>query len=237
MWDADVEMFSDVDPRHGRRTGVKAAVCFYPYLTDLADDRHASALGRHLFNPREFWTPFPVPSSSHDDPRFDPAAEWAGKRHNCPWNGRVWPMTNSHVVDALARVVRAYRPGWAPRLGYLLRRFLAMMTDGGRPDRTNGFEHYHPFTGRPSRYRGVDDYQHSWINDLIVSHLVGVLPRGETGCTVHPLPLGVVAARVRRLPLAGHRLDVTVSSGRFQVRVDGRAAGAARVGEPVTVRF
>src|SRR2546429_4324554 len=33
------------------------------------------------------------------------SAEWKGKRHNCPWNGRVWPMTNSHIIEALARVV------------------------------------------------------------------------------------------------------------------------------------
>jgi hypothetical protein len=237
MWDADRELFSDVDPRAGRRTGVKAAVCFYPYATDLAGAAHAAGLGRHLFDPREFWTPYPVPSSSRDDPRFDPDAEWHGKRHNCPWNGRVWPMANSHVVDALAQVVRAHRPDWAPRLGALLRRFVRMMTTAGRADLPNAFEHYHPFTGRPSRYRGIDDYQHSWINDLIVTHVIGVLPHGETGCTVHPLRLGFAAARLRGLRLAGHRLDVRVDAGRYTISLDGRAAGRGRVGEPVSVAF
>jgi hypothetical protein len=237
MWAPELELFSDVNPQDGRRTGVKAAVCFYPYATDLADARHIAGFGRHLFDPREFWTPFPVPSASRDDPRFDPNAEWKGKRHLCPWNGRVWPMTNSHIVDALARVVREYRPQWAPRLGILLRRFARMMTDAGRPDRPNAFEHYHPVTGRPSRYRGIDDYQHSWINDLIVSHLLGVLPHGDTGFTVHSLPLGVAAARVSGLPVAGHLVDVAIARGRLQVRVDGRDAGNGRVGEPLTVDF
>ena len=237
MWDPALELFCDVDPKDGRRTGVKAAVCFYPYATDLVDPRHLPGLARHLFAPAEFWTPFPVPSSSVDDPLFSPDAEWKGKRHHCPWNGRVWPMTNSHVIDALARVVRAHRPDWAPRLGHLLRRFVRMMTFDARPDRPNCFEHYHPITGRASLYRGIDDYQHSWINDLIVSHLLGVLPHGETGLTVHPLPLGVESARIERLSVAGHRVDVLIAGRRYRVRVDARAAGQARVGEPVTVSF
>ncbi|MBI1967792.1 MAG: hypothetical protein HYS40_07365, partial [Gemmatimonadetes bacterium] len=237
MWDAEAEMFFDVDPATGRRTGVKAAVCFYPYLSDLTDARHVAGLGRHLFNPKEFWTPFPVPSSSVDDSLFNPDAMWKGKRHNCPWNGRVWPMTNSHVADALARVVRAHRPDWAPWLGHFLRRFFRMMTCGGRADRPNCFEHYHPFTGRASVYRGIDDYQHSWVNDLIVAHVMGVLPHGPTGVTVHPLRLGFARAALDGLPVAGHTLRISVDGNRFRVAVNGKAAGAGKVGEPLTVAF
>src|SRR5574341_286521 len=239
MWDGAVGMFSDVDPATGRRTGVKAAVCFYPYLTDLTGERHAPGLGRHLFDPREFWTPFPVPSSSVDDPLFDPDARWKGTRHNCPWNGRVWPMTNSHVADALARVVRAHRPEWAPRLGVLLRRFARMMTFGGRADRPNCFEHYHPYTGRPSVYRGIHDYEHSWVNDLIVSHVMGVLPHGPTGVTVHPLRVGIERATLAGLPVAGggHSLRIALDGPRFRVAVDGRAAGRGKIGEPLTIAF
>lgn len=237
MWDPASEWFSDVDPVSGRRTGVKAAVCFYPYGTDLVDERHLAGMGRHLFNPAEFWTPFPVPSSSCDDPRFNPNAEWNGMRHNCPWNGRVWPMTNSHVAEALGRVVREHRPDWAPQLGHFLMRFARMMTFDGRAERPNCFEHYHPFNGRGSQYRGIDDYQHSWINDLMVSHLLGVLPHGATGLTVHPLRLGVAAARVANLPIAGHRVAIGIEGARFHVSVDGKRAARGRVGESVSVSF
>jgi hypothetical protein len=146
-------------------------------------------------------------------------------------------MTNSHVIDALGRVVREFRPGWSRRLGHLLGQFARMMTFDGRADRPNCFEHYHPFTGRGSLYRGIDDYQHSWINDLIVSHLLGVLPHGETGLTVHPLRLGVTAARAEGLPVAGHTIDVSIRGGRFALAVDGRRAGRGRLGEPVSVSF
>ncbi|PYO67586.1 MAG: hypothetical protein DMD69_09665 [Gemmatimonadetes bacterium] len=76
MWDPAAEMFFDVNPRTARPTSVKAAVCFYPYGTDLADTRHIAGLERHLFEPAEFWTEYPVPSSSVDDPLFNPDAEW-----------------------------------------------------------------------------------------------------------------------------------------------------------------
>lgn len=236
MWDPGTGMFSDVNPATGARTGVKAAVCFYPYLDDLTDAAHLDGLAAHLFNPAEFWTPFPVPSSSVDDSRFNPDAEWKGKRHSCPWNGRVWPMTNSHLVDALARVVRVHRPEWAPRLVHLLRQFVRMLSFHGDPTRPNSFEHYHPFTGRGSVYRGIDDYQHSWVNDLLVRHVAGLLPGGPDGFTVDPLPFGgrTVLDGVR---LAGHAVSVRVTEGQYEVRVDGRRAGRGRVGQALEVRW
>ncbi|PYP15316.1 MAG: hypothetical protein DMD52_10725 [Gemmatimonadetes bacterium] len=238
MWDPAAGMFFDVNPRTARPTSVKAAVCFYPYGTDLADARHVAGLERHLFEPAEFWTAYPVPSSSVDDPLFNPDAEWKGKRHNCPWNGRVWPMTNSHIIDALARVVRLHQGSWAGKLGHLIHQFARMMTFDGDPERPNCFEHYHPHTGRPSVYRGIDDYLHSWVNDLIVSHVMGVLPDGPGGgLTVWPVPLGVSRAALDGVRVAGRGVAVAIDGARFRVKIDGRAAGEGNVGDPLTIAF
>jgi hypothetical protein len=236
MWDPATAMFFDVNPSTGQRTGVKAAVCFYPYLTDVAGAEHVEGLGAHLFNPDEFWTPFPAPSSSVDDPRFSPDAEWKGKRHVCPWNGRVWPMTNSHLVDALAGVVRRHRPEWGLRLTEFLRRFLRMMSFDGSGDRPNCFEHYHPYTGRGSIYRGIDDYQHSWVNDLIVRHLIGLEPRGHSGIALDPFPFGVTAS-LKQATVAGHTVDVTVSPTSYRVRVNGKQAGRGKIGNRLEIAW
>lgn len=236
MWDPALGMFSDVNPATGGRTRVKAAVCFYPYLTELAGPEHLDGFAAHLFNPAEFWTPFPVPSSSVDDPRFNPDAEWKGKRHVCPWNGRVWPMTNSHLVDALARVVRLHRPEWAPRLVHLQRQFVRMMSFNGDPARPNCFEHYHPVSGRGSVYRGIDDYQHSWVNDLLARHVAGILPQGATGVVVDPLPFGE-QVELTGARLAGHEVSVRVGDGRFSVRIDGRRAGSGRIGRALELSW
>ena len=64
MWDREAGMFFDVNPQSGKRTGARAAVCFYPYATDLVHAEHLPGFTQRLFDPAEFWTPFPVPSSS-----------------------------------------------------------------------------------------------------------------------------------------------------------------------------
>jgi hypothetical protein len=54
---------------------------------------------------------------------------------------------------------------------------------------------------------------------------------------VHPLRLGVATAQGVGLAVAGHRVDVKIAAGRFDVSVDGKRAGRGRVGEPVSVGF
>lgn len=253
MWDPETGVFSDVDAGSMDRTGVKAAVCFYPLLTDLLDDEHVDRLLAHLTDPREFWTPWPVPSSSVDDLFYDPDGLWKGKRHNCPWNGRVWPMTNSHVIEGLLRQWRAGRRAVGPVAADLLRRFVRMMFDDQDPDRPNCFEHYNPDTAHPSRFRGIDDYQHSWVLDLLARGAAGLDPDGwltaarpdrrdEAGAgdpagpflVVDPLPMGLDALDLEGATIRGHEVDVRIRGQELTVTVDGEEH-RGRVGEPLRV--
>src|SRR5690606_16295198 len=148
--------------------------------TDLLDETHVERLLAMLTDPGEFWTPWPLPSSAVSDPLFNAEAEWKGKRHVCPWNGRVWPMTSSHVIDGLIRQWRR-RPRGTPTVpggrggsespryrcgavaAEMLTKFVHMMFHDRDLARPNCFEHYNPFTGHACEYRGIDDYQHSWV--------------------------------------------------------------------------
>lgn len=242
MWDAEAGMFSDVDPRTMERTGVKAAVCFYPLLTDLLTESHLDRLLAHLTNPNEFATPWPVPSSSVDDPLFNADAEWKGRRHVCPWNGRVWPMTNSHVIDGLIRQWhrrgedtggRPASPGAPHRAGELaselLTKFIHLMFHDRDLAKPNCFEHYNPFTGHACEYRGIDDYQHSWVIDLIIRGVCGVEPVGgaNAGLRIDPLPmdlpfeLGPVHIRGRQVRIRrdGDRVHVEIGSDAHETRI------------------
>ena len=145
-------------------------------------------------------------------------------------------MTNSHLLDALARMTREHRPEWAPRVSGFLRRFIRMMSFDGGGERPNCFEHYHPYTGRGSVYRGIDDYQHSWVNDLILRHVLGIEPGGEAGLRVDPLPFGVTA-RANGISIGKHRIDVTIAPGSFAVQVNGKSAGKGRMGTPLEIRW
>ena len=231
MWDPSLGMFSDVHPQTGMRTRVKAAVCFYPYFTDIVDESHLNGLRASLFDPRQFWTPFPVPSSSVDDPLFSAKAEWKGKRHVCPWNGRTWPMTNSHLVEALAAASRLGAPDLRERAGELLKRFVRMMFHDGDLRRPNCFEHYNPFTGHASVYRGIDDYQHSWVADLILQYAAGVRPHAR-GVTVDPFPLGLEQLTLTGVRVHGRTLEVRIVGDHFTVISGGDRIEAA-LGESV----
>jgi hypothetical protein len=237
MWDPKEEMFFDVDPTTGDRTMVKATTCFYPYFTDIVEKMHSRGLKRHLLNRKEFWTPYPVPSSSADDELFCPEPEWKGKRTNCPWNGRVWPMTNSHIAEALAfSAVSLNDSLLRKKSAEFMTKYIKMMFLEGNPKLPNCYEHYHPFYGTPSVYRGIDDYQHSWVNDLIIKYLCGVRPE-EFSVTIDPFPFGVKSASIDNIIIRGQRLKVTIDKNRFVVWLNGLQHAEGILGKPISIQL
>ena len=233
MWDDDVGLFSDVDPRTMQRTGVKAAVSFYPLLTDLLDHGIVRRLVQHLEDPAEFATRFPIPSSSIDDALFAATAEWKGKRHNCPWNGRVWPMTNSHVIEGLLRQWHTGCRFVGPLAARLLTTFVHMMFHDGDLARPNCYEHYDPMTGRASVYRGIDDYQHSWVLDLLLRGVAGLEPRADA-LLVDPLPCSIETVEVSDATIRGHHIALSRQGETITVRVDGTTHDGT-VGHPLVI--
>ena len=227
MWDPRTGLFSDVDPDHGRRTGIRAAVCFYPFLTDIAGPEHVWGLYQHLFDETSFWLPWPVPSTAASDATFSPRAEWQGVRQSCPWNGRVWPMTNAHVVEALATAALTLDDSLRGRTAELFTMFLRMLFFDGDPAQPNCFEHYSPLTGQPSLYRGLDDYQHSWINDLIIRYVAGFRPTTD-GFVLDPFPFEVDQLRLERLPFRGHSIAIELDERTARAHVDGYAYETVR---------
>ncbi len=252
MWSPEARLFTDVDGRtvasgdaQGSadggagggsppvRTDVKAAVGFYPMLTDLVSDARLDAMMDHLEDPRTFGTPFPLPSSSVDDPRFSAEGIWRGKRRNCPWNGRVWPMTTSHVIEGLLRCRRRGNERAGRLAADVLVRFVHMMFTDGDPGRPNCFEHYDPYTGRACHFRGIDDYQHSWVLDLLARGIAGLHIDGE-GVEAWPLPHEVPRVSLGPVRTRGRVVSVEVDEGRVTVDVDGNRFEGPR-GEPLRV--
>ena len=233
MWDAEDEMFSDVDALSGNRTRVKTAHAFYPYATELATASDLSGLERHLLDPAEFWTPFPVPVTSVDDPFFSAYGEWKGQRHEEPWNGRVRPSVNSHVMDALGAAGRLGAAPLRDAASQYLRRFVRMMFHDGDLDRPNSFEHYNPIAGQASAYRGLDDVQRCWLADHIVSYVMGVRAH-EGGITIDPYPFGLERAELTHVRARGRELDVRIAGRRVVVTVDGDVRESV-LGEPLEI--
>ena len=198
---------------------------------------HLASLVANLFDPRQFWKPFPVSSASGKDPLYDPDAAWKGRRVERPWNGRVWPMANSHVAEAIARVAIHHLPALRAHLAEFVTKYVRMMFWEGDASRPNSFEHYHPVSGRPSAYRGLDDHLQSWVNDLIVQYVVGLRSEGEGRCVVDPMPFGLDGFEAKGLPMQGTLVDVVREGEQVRVLASGREAARGKVGVPIEVRL
>ncbi len=145
------------------------------------------------------------------EPGFSAEGLWKGKRLNCPWNGRSWPMVNSHLVDELASLARL-NPDYRNLAGDSLMSCIRMMFHDGDPNRPNSYEHYNPKTGQAALYRGYDDYMHSWIVDLIIRHAVGFQPNSST---FDPLPLpGVEWIECSGIPTVSGPVGANIRQGR-----------------------
>ena len=231
MWNASTAMFSDVDAKSLKRTDVKHARCFLPYRTDIIDSGHIAGLEKHLLNPAEFFTAFPAPSLAADDPRFSAEGEWKSRRAGDPWNGRSHPEVSAEIVDAVSHAARAHAPHLREPAAVMLRRFVRMMFHDGELHRVNSHEHYNPFTGHASVYRGVDDVPHAWLNDLIVRHVVGI-DANEHGITIDPLPFGLEYIEITGVRVQGRVVDVLIEGQAVSATVDGEKS-AGSLGTPM----
>lgn len=208
MWDDSRHFFFDIDPKTGKKSLTKAAVGFYPFLTDLISPEHLSAITDHLLNPNEFWTDYPVPSVSLDDPTANIFGEWKGKRLNCPWNGRSWLMSTSHVCDALANTAQTIAPELKPKAVALINRVIHTLFLDNDLNKPSSFEYYNPISGKAPFFRGTDDYMHSWINDLIIKYVVGLQPQDGNKIVIDPLPFNLDSFTLDNIQIKGRLLKI-----------------------------
>ena len=233
MWDAEWRLFRDVHPKTGKRVGPRSAVCFYPYRTDLADARHLAGLEESLLDPDAFWTPFPVATAPANDVRFSRIGARAGVRGEAPFSGPVVPLVNSHLIDALARVARAYAPHLRPHVAHLVRRTIRMFFDGADPVRVGSHEYYDPLEGRASAHRWTSDSTHSWIIDAIVQYVAGVRPH-EGGLTIDPMPFGMELVDISGVRVRNRTVDVRIEGEKVTATIDG-VPRDGRVGAPMEI--
>ncbi|MDD5147151.1 MAG: trehalase family glycosidase [Candidatus Daviesbacteria bacterium] len=76
-----------------KKIKVKTWAIFAPLFAKILGQEEAKQLvNRHLLNTREFWTNFPIPTTSLDEPSFDPQGYWRGSS---------WIATNWFVYKGL----------------------------------------------------------------------------------------------------------------------------------------
>ncbi|MEE2639485.1 MAG: trehalase family glycosidase [Planctomycetota bacterium] len=194
LWDNEQAAYFDRHPGSGELAADYLAITtFYPFFANAAGKRELGVFKRHLFDPDQFWLPYPVPALPKSHPDYGP---------NRFWQGPSWPAATSHVIEALAHAGKSHDRNLLPQAADLLKRAAA----NHMQPRADFFERYNPETGKGlSLFR---DYMHSWWIDIYLQHIVG-LTLGEDGSLwIDPLPLGLKHFRSSNIPFGGNRLTV-----------------------------
>jgi len=221
LWDPATSFFYDRDGATKQWSLVKSPTGFYPFWAGIGEKDHLPIF-KHLFNPAEFWTPFPLPTISMDCPTRQELRRigWAY------WNWSNWPMTTCHVADAAARAAKELAPSLAPGAAELLMRYTKVHFIKGDLKRPCVSEYFDPITGQPNAPNL--DYAHSYYIDLIMRHVVGIEADPLTDdIRIHPLNVGLERFEARNIRVRGHDLTVTWRTGRFAVSVDGKSVATA----------
>jgi len=173
------------DPIKGRELAGYAPWCFN--LPDH-DPKYAESW-RHILNSQELGGPYGIrtvePSYQYymKQYRYDQAT---GKPE-CQWNGPTWPFQTTQALVGMANLLNNYKQSVVHQEDYvrLLRQYAHQHYVDGVPDLQ---EDLNPDTGNVivglSRSH---HYNHSEFNDLIISGLAGIRPRGDDTLEVNPL--------------------------------------------------
>jgi hypothetical protein len=108
----------------------------------------------------------------------------------CEWDGAVWPFATSQTLTGLAKFLRGPPQPYVTRDDYFeqLLTYARAQQQNGKPyigeyhDEVTGAWLITGPKAERSRY-----YNHSTFNDLVVSGLVGLVPRADNVVEVNPL--------------------------------------------------
>ena len=227
-------------------------VGFVPWAFDLPDDRaDYAAAWRHALSPAELAGPAGLRTVEPSYQYYMRQYRYAGADPECQWNGPVWPFQTTQALQGIINLLDNYDQTVVTRSDFmrLLRQYAALHRQGDRLDLE---EDYDPATGKPivglSRSH---HYFHSSFNDLVLTGVVGLRPRGDDVLEVNPLlpDAGDRQAlpwfRAEGIPYHGHQVSVTWDAdglhyGRgsgLKLEMDGRLVASRPTLERLTVKL
>ncbi|MCM8808006.1 MAG: hypothetical protein NC926_08740 [Candidatus Omnitrophica bacterium] len=160
MWDENIGLYLDmyIDEE---KIFVKTPGGMIPMLGFIPDENKKKKILKHLLNPKEFWTNYPIPTLSLDDPYFNSLDEYQSY-----WNGRVWPNINWLIIESLIR------NNFLEIGKELIEKTINLCIATGEP---NCYENYNPFTGFPYSTHNIFNYGWGGIfNDILIRRVCGI---------------------------------------------------------------
>jgi hypothetical protein len=183
LWDPQAGFFK-VRFEDDGLSDAREAIGFVPWMFNLAHPEHAVAWGQ-LKDPSGFWAPCGLTTAERRHPDF--------RTHGtgtCEWDGAVWPFATSQTLGGLCNVLRGPPQSYVDRSDFVdaLRTFARSHQKDGEPYIG---EYHDEITGKwlitgPKAKRSRD-YNHSTFCDLVISGLIGIVPRADDTVQVDPL--------------------------------------------------
>ncbi|MFM7150645.1 MAG: MGH1-like glycoside hydrolase domain-containing protein, partial [Gemmataceae bacterium] len=169
--------------RHAGSPHGRELIGYIPWQFNLPDgDKGFEIAWKKLLEKDGFFSAFGPTTVERDDPMF------LLKKTCCWWSGQSWPYGTSQTLKALANLLQNYQQDVISRKDYL-----ALLTIFAKTHRKNGkpylAEACHPDTGSFEGHDGYnhsEHYFHSSFNDLVITGLVGLVPRDDDQLQLKP---------------------------------------------------
>ena len=206
LWDDQAKFFKTIrkdDISTGKLADARELIGYIPWFYGIPDKgKGYEEAWKQVVDVDGFCAQYGLTTAEQRHPDFK--ISYTG--HDCFWDGPVWPYATSQTLVAMANVLRDYPQNMISRKDYFnvlmcYARSHEIELAGGRVVPWID-ENQHPFTGEwiaravheasDSGYwseipeRGKD-YNHSSFNDLIITGLVGLRPRGDDTVVIDPL--------------------------------------------------
>ena len=231
LWDGEffktipeeyIKGWKGMRPEIPEEKNVRELIGYVPWCFNIPEPDMAHAF-EHLLSTDGFFTDYGLTTAEQRHPRY-----MEPHKHECLWNGPIWPFGTTHVLLALANALRSDANMDVSRENYvmLLRQYAAShrrtLPDGKvvdwideNMDPNNGdwlarriLEEQNWPEGKGEYERGKD-YNHSMFCDLVLSGLLGIHEDANGKLAVDSLiPEDWMYFRVQNLHFHGERYEI-----------------------------
>jgi len=241
MWNKKASFF-EVRHENDKLAGVREEIGLIPWYFNLPDAGYEKAWTQ-ILDPEGFKAPMGLMTAERRHPAF--RSHGVG---TCEWDGAVWPYATTQTLVGLANLLRNYRQKYVTKKDY----FDALVTyakSHHRKGKPYIGEYLDEVTGQwltkdsdRSRY-----YNHSAFCDLVISGLVGLVPRDDDIIEVSPLLdadtwdwfcLDNVLYHGRIITIVWDKTGMKYGKGKgLHIYADGKKIAHSDTLEPVTGRL
>ncbi len=181
LWNPDHEFFETV--RGDTLSQVREAIGYIPWYFNLPDSGKYDNAWLQLTDDNGFSAPYGLTTAERRHPEF--RTRGVGK---CEWDGAIWPFATAQTLTAFANYLnREENPVVGDSVYFdQMKLYVESQHHRGRPyigeylDEVTGY--WLKGDQERSRY-----YNHSTFNDLVITGLCGLRPRGDNDIEVNPL--------------------------------------------------